>query len=344
MIDEDFFDSDIDISVEDNSLFNATEEQEYNLVLTAISHNMVPSTETTIKILSNISGLKIYNHIVISRIDNDLVKVILKFNSEMSTMKQVGDFLVVIYKLFGQDEDLDIVIENNKIGKKFSFNKFKNFIDLYVTPETVSYEFREENFAEDFSYICYVLIGTLPRRNQVTYFLNFPHLSDISPDVKTKLLYSYKEYLFEHRFTEKKRIRVNTKKLADMLHNIRSDYNVSVYLRTNNIYRINTTNIKAYELTEKETFEHIISCFTMCDIFNSKKYFYVDANTFQYFYNKKKFIGALAFSFFHAYEQENTLSVEYGLIIRYAVEHNKYKNGDMSPAIGLTKNIISNCR
>ena len=107
-------------------------------------------------------------------------------------------------------------------------------------------------------------------------------------------------------------------------------------------------DIKEYNLTKSDTLEHIISCFPSCDVFNIKKYHYVDINGFRYFYNKKKYTSALTFSLFHTFDYDDNSIIEYGIIIKYENWHDEWTKaalgGDISPALQIIKKIISDCR
>jgi len=152
-----------------------------------------------------------------------MFKSMFMFNSEMTNLKQVSDFLIVLYKLFGFDDNMSITIRDTVRRKEARFDGFKRFIEVYRNPEMATndhiHEANDEDkvIIEDFDFICDILLGTSTPINIVSSFLDFPQESYISRDVKDKLLYSYKEYGIPINFTTKKRIRVNTKKFAEML-------------------------------------------------------------------------------------------------------------------------------
>ena len=340
MINEDFFDSDIDITANDETQI---EQCNYSLVLTGICYKEFDANIVS-KTLKMIDGIETNDDIHIVEKSQFVKKVVLLFNSSMNTLKQVKNFLLVLYKIFGFDTHMNMTIGKTDTSESFSFSGFKRLAELenYQTA-TESYGGQDIHIVNDFSYIYYILTGKEIDRSCVVAYIEAPHDSFIEREVKDKILYSYKEYALPIH-TDKHRIKITHKALNDVIENIKGKYHIYVYQKFNNIYKVDSTELKTVEVKD-ETLNDILKTFVNSEAYFIKNFRYIDVRGFQYFYNKKKFNAAVTVSLFNSYKEEPPLSIQYGLIVKYDVYHDEYTkvadSGDVGDACYIVKKIIS---
>ena len=341
MINEDFFDSDIDITINDETQF---EQCNYSLVLTGMCYKEFDANLAS-KTLKMIDGIETNDDIHVVEKSQSVKKVVLLFNSSMNMLKQVKNFLLVLYKIFGFDTHMTITIGKPDTGESFSFNSFKRLAEIenYYQTAIESYVGQDSVLVDDFSYICYIMIGKEIDKSCVVAYIELPHYSFIKREVKYKLLYNYKNYDLPIQ-TDKRCIKITHKALNDVIESLKGEYHVYVYQKFNNIYKVDSTELNMVEVKD-ETLNDILKTFVNSEAYFIKNFRYIDVQGFQYFYNKKKFNAAVTVSLFNSFKEEPPLSIQYGLIIKYDVYHDEWTkvadSGDVGDACYIVKKIIN---
>ena len=339
IINEDFFDSDIDITVNDET---QSERCNYSLVLTGICYKDF-DVNLASKTLKMIDSIETNDDIHIVEKSQSVKKIVLLFNSSMKTLKQVKNFLLVLYKIFGFDTHMSVTIGKPDTGESFSFISFKRLNELEDYQNATGSYGQDRVLVDDFSYIFYILTGKEIDRSWVVAYIEAPHDSFIEREAKDKLLYSYKEYALPIH-TDKRRIKITHKALNDVIESIKGKYHVYVYQIFNNIYKVDSTELKTVEVKD-ETLNDILKTFVNSEAYFIKNFRYIDVHGFQYFYNKRKFNAAVTVSLFNSFKEEPPLSIQYGLIIKYNVYHDEWTkvsdSRDVGDACYIVNKIIS---